>query len=132
LIAEILSGKLQFTEDTVKIISKKSGSRGEFSMTSKTGANGRYVLKGEWSPDSKFFVFSTFSSEAHSSWNFRTFVYSVDSDNFLSLDDKIKLVTDEGFRLTPPHILKVQTLNPKGIDFPSVRKTIDLMALFPA
>src|SRR5207249_10981362 len=54
-------------------------------LTSDSEWNGRYVLKSEWSPDSRFFVFSTFSSGGHSGWNFRTFVYSVDANKFVSV-----------------------------------------------
>jgi WD40 repeat protein len=131
LVAEILSRMAQFTEDTVKIVSRESGSHAEFSMTSHSGANGRNVLKAQWSPDSKFFVFSTFSSGGHSGWNFRTFVYSVDANKFVSLDEKVRPVTDKDFQLIPPHTLQVETLNPSGIDFPSFNRTIDLAALFP-
>src|SRR6266478_3005306 len=78
LVAEIHSKSSQFTEDIVEIRSQNSGNLlVRFSMTSSSGSNGRYVLKAEWSSDSMFFVFSTFSSGAHSSWNFKTFVYSV-------------------------------------------------------
>ena len=93
-VAEISSNKAQFTEDTVEIVSRKSPARAKFPMTFERGANGRYVLKAEWSPDSRFFVFSTFSSGAHSSWNFRTFVFSVDANKFVSVDDRIKPVTN--------------------------------------
>lgn len=130
LVAEILSRMAEFTEDTVKIISRESGSYAEFAMTSKSGANGRNVLKGEWSPDSKFFVFSTFSSGGHSGWNFRTFVYSVDANKFVSVDEKVRPVTNEDFKLIPPHTLQVETLNPLGIDYPSMIRTFDLATLF--
>jgi hypothetical protein len=129
-IAEISSEEAQFTEDTVTIISRGSGFRAQFPMTSKSGANGRYVLKADWTPDSRFFVFSTFSSGAHSSWNFKTFVYSIDAMKFVSVDDKARPVTDKDFQLIPPHTLQVETLNPSGIDFPSMKRTIDLAALF--
>jgi WD40 repeat protein len=128
--AEISSKEAQFTEDTVTIVSKESGARAEFPMTSKTGANGRNVLKAEWSPDSKFFVFSTFSSGGHSSWDFQTFVYSTDANKFVSVDEKVRPVTDKDFQLLPPHTLQVDTLNPSGIDFPSFERTIDLVSLF--
>ena len=131
-VAEISSNKAQFTEDTVEIVSRKSPARAKFPMTFERGANGRYVLKAEWSPDSRFFVFSTFSSGAHSSWNFRTFVFSVDANKFVSVDDRIKPVTNKDFQLIPLHTLQIETLNPKGIDFPSLKETIDLATLFPA
>ena len=129
-MAQIVSKKAEFTEDTVAIVSKESGSRVEFAMTSGSEWNGRYVLKSEWSADSKFFVFSTFSSGAHSSWNFQTFVYSVDENKFVSVDEKLRPVTDHDFQLTSPHTLQIETLNPSGIDFPSFKRTVDRATLF--
>jgi hypothetical protein len=128
--AQIVSEKAEFTEDTVAIISRESGSRVEFPMTSGSEWNGRYVLKSEWSLDSKFFVFSTFNPGAHSSWNFQTFVYSVDANKFVSVDGKLRPVTDHDFQLTSPHTLQVETLNPSGIDFPSFKRAVDLAILF--
>ncbi len=130
LVAEILSRIAQFTEDTVKIVSREFGSHAEFSMTSQSGANGRNVLKAQWSPDSKFFVFSTFSPGGHSGWNFRTFIYSVYANKFVSVDEKVRPVINQDFQLIPPHTLQVETLNPLGIDFPSFKRTIDLVTLF--
>jgi hypothetical protein len=129
-MAQIISNKAEFTEDTVAIVSTKLSSRIEFPMTSGSEWNGRYVLKSEWSADSKFFVFSTFSSSAHSSWNFQTFVYSVDANKFASVDDKVRPVTDEDFKLIALHTLQIETLNPSGIDYPSMKRTIDLATLF--
>jgi len=129
-MAQIVSKKAEFTEDTVAIVSRETSSRTEFSMTSDSEWNGRYVLKSEWSPDSRFFVFSTFSSGGHSGWNFRTFVYSVDANKFVSVDEKIRPVTDHDFQLLPSHTLQVETLNPLGIDYPSMKRTIDLATLF--
>jgi hypothetical protein len=129
-VAQISSKEGEFTEDTVTISSKQLASRAEFAMTSERGANGRYVLKSEWSSDSKFFVFSTFSSGGHSSWNFRTFAYSVDANKFVSIDEKVRPVTDQEFHLISPHTLEVETLNPSGIDFPSLKRTVDLATLF--
>lgn len=129
-LAQIVSKKTEFTEDTVAIVSRDSGSRIEFPMTSGSEWNGRYVLKSEWTPDSKFFVFSTLSSGAHSSWNFQTFVYSVDANKFVSVDEKLRPVTEHDFQLTSPQTLQVETLNPSGIDFPSFKRTVDLATLF--
>jgi hypothetical protein len=75
-------------------------------------------------------VFSTFSSGGHSGWNFKTFVYSVDANKFVSVDEKVRSVTDEDFQLLPPHTLQVETLNPLGIDYPSMKRTFDLTGLF--
>ena len=128
-MAQIVSRGAEFTEDTVSIVSRESGLRVEFPNTSESKWNGRYVLKSEWSIDSKFFVFSTFSSGAHSSWNFQTFVYCVDANKFASVDDKVRSVTDKDFKLIAPHTLQIETLNPLGIDYPSIIRTVDLVTI---
>ena len=119
-----------FTEDKVQFISRKSGVRSAFDMTSEGGSNGRYILKAKWTPDSRFFVFSTFSASAHSSWNFKTYIYSVDANRVICIDDDVRPVTDPDFEIVPPHSVKTQTLNEKGIDFPSTTQTIELVGLF--
>src|SRR6266498_1946805 len=129
-MAQILSKRAEFSGDTVTVTSRQSGARSEFRRTSEGGGNGRHVLKSEWSPDSKFFVFSTSSSGGHSVWNAKTFVYSVDANKFISVDEKVRSVTDEDFQLLPPHTLQVETLNASGIDYPSMKRTIDLATLF--
>jgi hypothetical protein len=129
-MAQILSKRAEFTEDTVTVTSRESGSQAEFPMTSQGGGNGRYVLESEWSGDSKSFVFSTFSAGGHSGWNFKTVVYSVDTNKFVSVDEKVRAVTDEDFQLLLPHTLQVDTLNPIGIDYPSMKRTVDLATLF--
>ena len=129
-VAVISSTEEKSPENRVTIVSKEKGSQAEFPMTSQGGGDGRYVLKSEWSSDSKFFVFSTFSAGAHSSWNFKTFVYSVDANKFVSVDEKVRPVTDERFQLISPHTLQVETLNPSGIDFPSFKRTIAVATLF--
>jgi hypothetical protein len=130
LVAEIRSITAQFTEDTVEIRSRESGNLLlRYPMTSASGSTGRYVLKAEWSPDSAFFVFSSFSAGAHSSWNYRTFVYSLALNRFISIDELVRPVVDPNFKIISPHNLEVQTLNRKGVDAESVKTTIDLSAL---
>jgi hypothetical protein len=38
--------------------------------SSPRGFNGYYVVRAQWSPDSKFFVYSLSSSGGHSPWSF--------------------------------------------------------------
>ena len=116
-------------EDTVEFFCKGQR-RLRFSLRSDSVWHGRYVARGGWTPDSKFFVFATFSSGAHSVWNVMTFAYSAEANSVVSIDGATHPVTSTEFKIVPPHILEIETLNPKGIDFPSVKVSLDLTTLF--
>ena len=131
LIAQIHSTTNQFAEDTVEILSPELGTLLSFPMRSAAGGNGRYVLRIEWTADSKFLVFSTFSSGAHSSWNFKTFVYSRPLNQVLSIDELLRPVVDPNFVLPSQDKLEVKTLNVKGIDAEPIKLSIDLNTLLP-
>lgn len=85
---------------------------------SPRGANGYYVVKAKWSPDSQFFVFSMSSSGGHSPWQFPTWVYSRQKNAFISFNAMIAgdpTLSDE-FEFTGPHTLKAMTWEAVGSD----------------
>jgi WD40 repeat protein len=65
------------------------------SLEKGTGINRALVSEALWSPDSRFFVFSTWSSGGHSSWHSPTYVYDATTSYIYSIDDTIKSVTGE-------------------------------------
>ena len=73
--------------------------------------SGRLVCRFEWSPDSKFLVFTTSSSGGHSPWHFKTYVFSVADKTFRNLDDAIGSVTSPEFRFEAPDVLVVTVGN---------------------
>jgi|ERR1044071_9115189 hypothetical protein len=45
------------------------------SFVSRDGEHGYIVSRAAWTPDSRFFVFSVYSSGGHQPWNFPTYFY---------------------------------------------------------
>jgi len=76
-------------------------------FSSEDGQHGYGVLNKGWSPDSRFFVFSTTSSGGHSAWHFPTHVYRRSDRTFRSLDDSVGPVLKPEFSFGKPDILTV-------------------------
>jgi hypothetical protein len=69
---------------------------------------GRLVESIQWSPDSKFLLFTTASSGGHSPWHCRTFVFVVADKTFRDVDELIGPVTDPKPLFTPPDIVTLK------------------------
>ena len=74
-------------EDKISIRDQHGAELSVKDHSSSTGWNGRYLYHGDWTPDSRFFVYSTLSSGAHSIWHCETFAYDAHTNRFYSLDD---------------------------------------------
>ena len=57
--------------------------------SSDDGEHGYGVTKAEWTPDSRYFVFSLESSGGHQPWHSPVQYFSRKDDSFLSLDDAL-------------------------------------------
>ena len=57
--------------------------------SSPRGANGYYVYRGSWSPDSQYFVYSLVSSGGHSPWSFPIMVFSARRGQFTPFSEMI-------------------------------------------
>jgi hypothetical protein len=64
----------------------------------------RIVAHIQWSPDSKFLVFTTTSSGGHSPWHYNAFVFCVADKSFRYMDDTIGSVVAPDFRFEPPDV----------------------------
>ena len=103
--------------------------------SSPRGANGYYVVRAKWSPDSQFFVYSMISSGGHSPWQFPTWVFSREKGRIVSLSDMIgdKPIVSENFSFAGPHTIKAATLEKVGSDkhVPVVIDLSDAIAKLP-
>jgi hypothetical protein len=99
--------------------------------SSPRGANGYYVVRAAWSPDSQFFVYSTSSSGGHSPWQFPTWVYGRQKNIFVSFSKLISdnPITSESFKFTGPHTVVAQTWDKPGSDN-RISVTVDLGEAF--
>jgi hypothetical protein len=73
---------------------------------SPKGDQGRSVVHSAWTPDSKFFVFSTRSSGGHSPWHSPVYFYSRKKNKFAELDDKIGPVIKPHFKTQAPDVVE--------------------------
>lgn len=73
--------------------------------SSADGTHGFVVVKAEWTPDERYFVFSTQSSGGHQPWHAPTSFYSSDDHMLCSLDDFLEPpgIATPDFMLSPPN-----------------------------
>ncbi len=86
--------------------------------SSPRGANGYYVVRAGWSPDSQFFVYSMSSSGGHSPWSFPIWVYSRQKNLFLSFSEMIggNPTVSENFSFSGPHTVTAFSWEKAGSD----------------
>jgi hypothetical protein len=65
--------------------------------------HGQVILKGEWTPDGEFFVFSMQNTGGHSPLGRPTSFYSRQQNRLYSLDQAIGYITDNNFELQAPN-----------------------------
>lgn len=119
-------------ESRVVIRTADGTTRTSRDFSSPRGANGYYVVNAEWSPDSKFFVFSLSSSGGHSPWSFPIWVYGFKRNFFASATSMIgdRPTVSPDFTFTAPHTLAAKTWRQSGSPEDQVTVTVDLDAAF--
>jgi hypothetical protein len=65
---------------------------------------GRVISHIEWSPDSKFLLFTTASSGGHSPWHTAAFLFCASDNSFRDVEPAIGSVVSPEFRFEPPDI----------------------------
>lgn len=68
---------------------------GHFSLDGKGADDPRYVLRGAWSPDSRFFAFLTISSTGKQSWHATTYFFDRRTGQFTELDRDLTAAAGE-------------------------------------
>jgi hypothetical protein len=95
--------------------------------SSTGGERGRYLFRADWTPDSRFFVYSTLSSGAHSIWHCETYAYDARRNCFFQLDNFLGPIVECEITLYPPHQFRSKGLNPHGgLDVAAVPIDVDL------
>jgi hypothetical protein len=100
--------------------------------SSPRGFNGYYVVRAQWSPDSKFFVYSLSSSGGHSPWSFPMAVYSREKNRFAAFSDLINgnPTVSSDFKFSGPHTVVASTWKQPGALDDKVPVTVDLEEAF--
>lgn len=76
-------------EFILEVLTKANKTICTVAFTSKDLDHGSLLMKALWSPDSNYFVFSTFSSGGHSSWHYPTFCYARSKNAVFYLDELV-------------------------------------------
>jgi hypothetical protein len=102
-------------------------------FSSADNDHGRGVSFASWSPDSKYFVFSTFSSGGHHPWQYFTYAYSRERNDLYILDRLIGEVIDPKFRFVSPDTISLtifdRSVKDSTADFPRKTVTVSLHKL---
>ncbi len=100
--------------------------------SSPRGANGYYVYRGNWSPDSQYFVYSLVSSGGHSPWSFPIVVFSARRGQFAPFSEMIagRPTLSGDFTFSGAHALTAMTWLRDGDIEHKLSVTVDLEAAF--
>jgi hypothetical protein len=125
-------------ESRVVIRTREGNTLNSKDYSSSRGFNGYYVVNAEWSPDSKFFVYSMSSSGGHSPWQFPMAVYGRESvhgsekDRIVGFSDLVSgnPTLSADFKFTGPHTVAATTWKQPGSPEEKVPVTVDLQQAF--
>jgi hypothetical protein len=125
-------------ESRVVIRTSKGNTLTSKDYSSPRGFNGYYVVTAKWSPDSKFFVYSTSSSGGHSPWQFPIGVYGREAvhgsakDRIVGFSELINgnPTLSADFEFTGPHTVVATTWKQPGSPEDKVPVTVDLQQAF--
>ncbi len=101
-------------------------------FSSPDADHGRGVAFARWSPDSRYFVFSTVSAGGHHPWQFYTYAFRRQNRRLYLLDPLVGEVIEQEFTLTAPAQLTLKVLDREAmqhnpsVDFPAKEVTVSL------
>ncbi len=117
LQADVLStGPAQ--ESRVEIRDKQGVLLASGDYSSGDGEHGQIVDEARWTPDSRFFVFSTYSSGGHQPWQAPTYFFDRQQSKIRALAEFLPPIADSKFKLRAPDLITVSIWTPfhrKGI-----------------
>ena len=99
--------KAKTAENIISIIKSDGTMLAKMDFRSPDKEHGFVIDKIQWTADSHFLVFSTYSSGGHQSWHAPTFFFARSDNKIRSIDDLLGPVVDPDFEILPTNILKV-------------------------
>ena len=66
------------------------------------------MVAAKWTDDSAFFVFSMSSSGGYELWHYPSYFYSSKTNQLVSLDESVDLVTDPNFKLADQDTVRIE------------------------
>ncbi len=95
-------------------------------FTSEDGEHGLSIDKAEWTPDSQFFIFTTYSSGGHMAWQFPAFFFSVADRKVYPFSDYLPPVAESSFSVKKPDFVTMTIWTPM-----SANKMLDYSTILP-
>jgi hypothetical protein len=104
-------------ESTVDFYSPQNQTLCSVDFSSDDGEHGFGVVKAAWSPDGKYFVFSTISSGGHQPWHWPTVFYSLRDKEIRNLDrySSAAGISRGDFKLKSPNIVLTEVWKGKSV-----------------
>lgn len=102
----------------MRSVKRDSASKSDY--TSKSGEHGLTFQHGAWTPDSRFFIFTTLSSGGHMAWQYPTFFFDGEDGKIHDFKDYLPPVAKGAFSLKPPDIITITIWTPL-----TTEKTLD-------
>ena len=125
------------SESRIEFRSADNDSLCALDYSSEDGEHGFGVVKAEWTPDSRYFVFSLSSSGGHQPWHAPTQFYSRRDGIVRELDDYFQPgISKADFQLIAPNTVRTEALEGKPVSvrldalpaLPSRRRTKPFLA----
>lgn len=99
--------KAKTAENIISIVKSDGTLLAKMDFRSPDKEHGYVIDKIQWTADSQFLVFSTYSSGGHQPWNAPTFFFARSDNKIRSIDDLVGPVLDSNFEISSTNILKV-------------------------
>ena len=100
------------SEFIIKIIDSGGKVTTKKDFTSEDGCHGLSIDKAEWTPDSQFFVFSTYSSGGHQAWQTPTLFFDRRDSKIHGFEEFLAPIAEGDFELKSPDIISITIVTP--------------------
>jgi len=122
-------------ENRVEIWAKEGNLLQSADYISEDGDHGRIVARAEWTPNSEFFIYSTYSSGGHQPWFSKVYFYNR-ADNQIYDFSEVSgfIVADNEFVLAAPDIVTFTVYTCRGMGSTAIKsfKLSDVISNPPA
>jgi hypothetical protein len=97
--------------------------------TSENGEQGLSLVHAAWTPDSQFFIFTTYSSGGHMAWQYPTLFFDRRDKKIHDFNEFLPPIAEGTFKLKAPDIITITIWTPLTTEIP-LDESIDLPITF--
>ena len=117
VIEPFIKTKNKVAENVINISKADGVSLVQKDFRSPDREHGWIIDKIQWTSDSNFLVFSTYSSGGHQPWNSPTFFFSRRDNKIRQIDDIVGPILDSNFEIATSDIVKIYVCDKiSGVD----------------